>query len=48
MAASGISWPVAAIFVNGSEQMTNRYRENDIDASYQISILPSGYRSEDF
>jgi hypothetical protein len=29
---------VAAIFVNGSEQMTNRYRGHAIYASYQVSF----------
>jgi hypothetical protein len=29
--------PVAAMFVNGSKQMSNLYRGSSIDASYQVS-----------
>jgi hypothetical protein len=37
--------PVAAMLVNGSEQMSNLYRGPSIDASYQISIhLRKGFR----
>jgi hypothetical protein len=31
-------FPVAAMFVNGSEEMCNLYRGPCIDASYQISV----------
>ena len=31
-------WPVAAMFVNGSEEMSNLHRGPSIDASYQVSF----------
>ena len=30
--------PVAAMFVNGSDEMSNLYRGPPIDASYQVSV----------
>jgi len=30
--------PMAAMFVNGSGQMSNLYREPSIDANYQVSV----------
>jgi hypothetical protein len=30
--------PVVAMFVNGSGQMSNLYREPSIDASYHVSV----------
>ena len=30
--------PVAAMFVNDRDKMSNRYREPSIDASYQVSV----------
>jgi hypothetical protein len=33
-----LEFPVAAMFVNGSEEMCNLYRGPCIDASYQISV----------
>jgi hypothetical protein len=37
-------WPVAAMFVNGSDEMNNLYRGPAIDASYQVSVhLAKGF-----
>jgi hypothetical protein len=37
--------PVAAMFVNGSEQMSNIYKRPSIDASYQVSVhLAEGFQ----
>ena len=37
--------PVAAMFVNGSEQMSNHYKGPSIDAAYQVSVhLAEGFQ----
>jgi hypothetical protein len=39
--------PVEALFVNGSDEMSNLYRGPSIDASYQVSVhLAEGVSEE--
>ena len=41
--------PVVAMFTNGSDKMSNVYRETSIDASYQVSVhLPIRFQRRRF